>query len=260
MAENDEQESVLELAELGRQFGEISAHLSVEGQLQPERVISFAAEVVPHARHCGITLLREGRKPEVVAASDSLAEEVDVLQYAVGEGPCIDAAVGDDAVVTPDVAGDPRWPLFGPACVENTQIRSVLSVRMLTGRGDRSALNFYSPSVDAFDDMDLSIASIIAPFAAIAVTTVLHERDVTHLDSALGTSRQIGTAIGILMASRHATSEKAFAMLRAASQRLNRKLRDVAQDVALTGEIPTGRAGGGVPQAPASPRTPVDRG
>ncbi len=51
------------------------------------------------------------------------------------------------------------------------------------------------------------------------------------------------TAIGILMASHRSTSDHAFAMLRGASQHLNRKLRDVAEDVALTGELtadPTG--------------------
>ena len=238
MAEIPGLEATTGLAELGRHFEEISRLLGAEQELLPERVLALAAQVVPHAGHCGITLLREGRTYEVVSSSDPLAEQVDRLQHALGQGPCIDAAAEDDAVVTPDVGIDPRWPVFGPACVEQTGIHSILALRMLTGPDALASLNLYAPSRDAFDDLDLGVASIIAPFAAISVTTALHERDVANLGSALSTSRQIGTAVGILMASHGATSEAAFAMLRNASQHLNRKLRDVAEDVELTGELP----------------------
>ena len=260
MTENDQPDAAVDLAELGRHFAEISGRLADQGELQPERVISFAADVVPHASHCGITLLRQGRQPELVAASDAVAEAVDLLQYATGEGPCLDAADDNDAVRTPDVGADPRWPVFGPACVRQTGVRSVLSLRMPTAPGDRAALNFYANVPDAFDDMDLGVASIVAPFAAIAVTTALHGRDVANLGSALGTSRQIGTAIGILMSSHRATSDQAFSMLRVASQHLNRKLHDVAEEVALTGELPAPNTSRSRPSAPASPGTPVDRG
>ena len=127
MTENDQPDAAVDLAELGRHFAEISGRLADQGELQPERVISFAADVVPHASHCGITLLRQGRQPELVAASDAVAEAVDLLQYATGEGPCLDAADDNDAVRTPDVGADPRWPVFGPACVRRTGVRSVLS-------------------------------------------------------------------------------------------------------------------------------------
>lgn len=237
MADKDEHN--VALAELGRHFGDISELLLADGAvLQPERVIEFAVGFVPHVGHCGITVLRDGRPPETVAATDAIAAEVDGLQYRFGQGPCLDAAAEDDALITADVARDPRWPLFGPACAAQTGIRSVLSLRMLIGAPDRAALNLYSSSPGAFDTMDLGVASIIAPFAAMSVTTALHERDVTNLGMALVTRRQIGTAIGILMASHQTTPDEAFAMLRSASQHLNRKLRDVAEDVELTGELP----------------------
>ncbi|WP_211255428.1 ANTAR domain-containing protein [Actinocatenispora sera] len=52
------------------------------------------------------------------------------------------------------------------------------------------------------------------------------------------TSRQIGSAIGILMSAYTITNEQAFRLLRATSQNLNRKLRDVARDVTDPGELP----------------------
>jgi hypothetical protein len=59
-----------------------------------------------------------------------------------------------------------------------------------------------------------------------------------NLQIALLSNRRIGTAIGILMAHRRITDTAAFELLRAASQRTHRKLREVAEDVVLTGALP----------------------
>jgi AmiR/NasT family two-component response regulator len=58
------------------------------------------------------------------------------------------------------------------------------------------------------------------------------------LQRALTSNRLIGTALGILMSSARITQDEAFARLRAASQTSNRKLRDVADEVVLTGALP----------------------
>jgi AmiR/NasT family two-component response regulator len=44
--------------------------------------------------------------------------------------------------------------------------------------------------------------------------------------------------MGILMANGRLTESQAFDQLRTASQNVNRKLRDIAADVALTGRLP----------------------
>lgn len=60
----------------------------------------------------------------------------------------------------------------------------------------------------------------------------------THLEVALQTARMIGAAIGIVM-TRHRVSEVgAFELLKKASQDSNRKLRLVAEEVVLTGDVP----------------------
>ncbi len=64
---------------------------------------------------------------------------------------------------------------------------------------------------------------------------MLQREQVTQLEQALHTSRTLGAAIGLIMASRSATQDEAFALLRSASQRSNRKLRDLAGDVVQTG-------------------------
>lgn len=59
-----------------------------------------------------------------------------------------------------------------------------------------------------------------------------------HLRLALDSNRDIGAAIGILMYSRKVTREAAFELLRSTSQRQHRKLRDVAEEVLRTGQLP----------------------
>jgi hypothetical protein len=58
-----------------------------------------------------------------------------------------------------------------------------------------------------------------------------------NLEEALATNREIGQAIGILMATEHVTADQAFEQLRTASQHSHRKLRDIAADVAETGVL-----------------------
>ena len=58
-----------------------------------------------------------------------------------------------------------------------------------------------------------------------------------HLGVALQSSRQIGAAIGIIMSLHKVPEAAAFDVLRMASQRSNRKLRDLAVDVIETGWI-----------------------
>jgi GAF domain-containing protein len=228
------------LARLGRQFSDLGAALSAaDGSgLDPERVVQLAARSLPHTHHCALTLLRSGYQPRTLTATDAVPERVDALQYTTGEGPCLDASEGDSIVTSGDLATDERWPEFGPRCVEDTDIRSMLSVRLAIGGEDQAAINFYSTAVEAFTESDIHLASVIAPFAALAVEQSLRADDAENLHAALTSSRQIGTAIGIIMARRLVTSSEAFELLREASQNLNRKLRDIAAEVEQTGTLP----------------------
>lgn len=62
---------------------------------------------------------------------------------------------------------------------------------------------------------------------------------IASLERALASSRRIGMAIGILMARRRVTDAVAFQLLSQASQQRNRKLRNLAEEVIETGDIPS---------------------
>lgn len=60
---------------------------------------------------------------------------------------------------------------------------------------------------------------------------------VVNLQIALNSSREIGQAVGILMAQYKVTADEGFDLLRQASQLTNRKLRELAAGVVHTGAL-----------------------
>jgi AmiR/NasT family two-component response regulator len=65
------------------------------------------------------------------------------------------------------------------------------------------------------------------------------EGEAANLRVALSSNRQIGAALGILMNRLEIGNDESLALLRETSQRLDRKLSDIAHEVVLTGELPT---------------------
>lgn len=75
--------------------------------------------------------------------------------------------------------------------------------------------------------------------AALQRDGVLSQEHRAQMEEALKSSRKIGAAVGIIMASRDLSEDEAFAVLQTASQRSNRKLRELATEL-----VESGRRGG----------------
>jgi hypothetical protein len=106
------------------------------------------------------------------------------------------------------------------------------------------SLTLYSARDDGFGPRAQQLGLVLAAHAAVAVTAVL-ERNVLErvghdLREALSSRDVIGQAKGILMERMRLTPEDAFDVLRRASQTLNRKLLEVAERLAETGQLPNG--------------------
>jgi hypothetical protein len=61
--------------------------------------------------------------------------------------------------------------------------------------------------------------------------------EIEQVSAALDSNRRIGVAIGVLVTTLRITDDAAFDLLRRASQHRNVKLRDLADDVILTGRL-----------------------
>lgn len=196
--------------------------------------------VVPRAESAGITCVSSDGFESVAATSD-LAERVDQIQFDLGHGPCVDAAVQETVYRTDDLRSDPRWPEFGRRAADETGVLSMLSFRLFFEDDDdlAAALNLYSRNVTAFDDTAQIAGLAASTYGAALITSRRRKAEIFHLQRALASNREIGAAIGVLMAQHRVTREQAFDLLRMASQNSHRKLVDIARDVVDTGTLGT---------------------
>ena len=244
---DDQPEAPDALAARGRQlideFSAVGAKLRGYGNV--DEVLAALAEaslrLVPHAEHAA-TSRRERRGFVTVGATSDVPPRVDRIQYELGHGPCVDAMLEDSLFNASDLRLDPRWPHFGRRAAEETGILSMLSFRLFfedTDSADLLAgLNLYASKPEAFDETDETVLGLVATHGALAVTAALQRRRADGVTAALQSNRDIGAALGVLMARLLVTREQAFDLMRIASQRTNRKLRDIAQDVLDSGTIP----------------------
>ena len=155
-----------------------------------------------------------------------------------GEGPCLEAIITNNLIVADDLRTDTRWPRFARAIVDQSSARSILSYRLFLTEQNRAGLNLYATHPRAFTDRSIATGAVFAAYASMALLAAARQDQANHLTRALETNREIGVAMGMLMANGQLTNQQAFNQLRTASQHLNRKLHDIAADVAQTGKLP----------------------
>lgn len=69
----------------------------------------------------GVSMIRGPELREPVYATDARSEELDELQFTLGQGPSVDASAGNRPVLVADLSQHDsryRWPMFAPAAVE----------------------------------------------------------------------------------------------------------------------------------------------
>jgi GAF domain-containing protein len=204
---------------------------SMDAMLQ--RVAQLAKELIPGVAEASVSLIAND-KATTAAYTGRLALDLDESQYGRGYGPCLEAAVGEEIREITDARTETRWPDYALSAVERGSLSS-LSVPLPVREGIHGGLNLYAVEADGFDDDARDVGRAFASYAAVAVHNMhLYEstRDqAEHLDIAMQTRAVIEQAKGILMGQRRCDAKEAFNLLAAASQRANRKLRDMAQAI-----------------------------
>ncbi len=117
------------------------------------------------------------------------------------------------------------------ASLSSIRRRQVVETRAATSE-DLGALNLFSTVPDAFDEEAEHVALLFAAHAAVAMADA---QELERVRSALGTRDTVGQAKGILMERFKLTPDQAFALLVRASQTSNRKLHEVAEELATPG-------------------------
>jgi GAF domain-containing protein len=221
--------------ELSDSLTRIAGLLLSEEKLEAvlELCVSLTSRTLPGAAGVSVTLIRDDRFTTAVY-SNEITRRVDAWQYATAEGPCLSAATEGERFHANDLASDVRWPRFAEMAKEEG-VASVLAIPFSPMGEPIGTLNIYGSTAYCFEDDDVEIASMFAGQAAIVIANSVAYSSAqmanAQLNAALESREVIGQAKGILMERERCSADEAFGLLRGVSQRTNRKLRDVAQEI-----------------------------
>ncbi len=196
-----------------------------------QALVDVAARLVEGCDRASL-LVRSRDRFVTAASTDEIARRIDQIELEVGEGPCVDAILDEayqhDADLT--TATTP-WPRFTERIVSETPVRSAIGYRLLLDGDKVGALNLFSDTPGGLSERSADTGAVIASFASVALMAIRAREEAASLRLGLQSNREIGKAVGLLMAAHHISGEEAFELLRSTSQDLNMKLAHVASQV-----------------------------
>lgn len=196
-----------------------------------EEICRMARTVVPGCDHACITTISAGEGPVLQATTDEVAALVDRLEWEVGEGPCVDAIMTQRFEWDADITVDPAWPKLAERILRETPVRGMVGYRIVVHERKVGALNLFADAAGALTQEDADMGAILVSFASVALTAAHQREEAAGLREGLLSNREVGKALGMLMATHGVSDEEAFARLRHVSNRLNTRLAEVARRV-----------------------------
>ena len=193
-------------------------------------ICECAVRAIDHCDHASLMLKKRGTT-YTAAATDDIALRVDQLEQEVGEGPCVDAIEDKAAHYDADLTDGSPWPALTQRILAETPVRGMAGFRIVLEGAKVGALNVFSDTAGALDEDSMDQAALLTAFASVALTAVERGEEATTLRGGLESNREIGKAIGLLMALHDISDDEAFSMLSKVSQDMNQKLAVVARRV-----------------------------
>lgn len=212
----------------------------IAGQPDSSSAVARAVDLAAKILRCTTAELVRLRPPNslvLVASTDP-----------AGSGQVIDLA--DDATSrqswtrltagTPYVLTSSPGPRADSAHQDNDPAAAPahLIIAVTVAGTDRYFLRLLDTDPTLWTEDHLRLATVYADLAGMAIDLAAMRSRTEHLTRAVQSNRQIGAAIGILMAGRKVSQERAFELLREYSQRRNEKLWEVARELVLDNGMP----------------------
>lgn len=201
-------------------------------------VVDAATRLVPGCDHASV-MLREHGRFRTAASSDDVAAHVDALEREVGTGPCVDAIETESYQLDADITQHSRWPRLAERVLAETPVRGMAGYALLVDGRKQGALNLFSDTAGALTAESADTGVVLASFASVALGGSSSHEEARTMAEGMASNREIGMAIGLLMATHGLSADEAFATLRKASSHLNRKISAIARElVASQGSHP----------------------
>lgn len=216
----------------------ITARRAEEGAL-PARLCAECLSALP-VSGAGVALMTaDGPSGVVLAATDERARHLEELQFALGEGPCVEASGSGRPVLRPDLAavgsaGSGRWPRFG-AAVLDAGVQAIFAFPLRVGAIRVGVLDLYRDTPGPLNAPDLADA---LAFADAATVMVLHLQDPDEhgganaaLAGPIDSQAVVHQATGMITVQLRVSLADALLRLRAHAYATERTVSAVAADV-----------------------------
>lgn len=210
-----------------------------DGVTVPARLCAECLSALP-VSGVGVALMTaDGPSGVVLAATDGRARQLEELQFALGEGPGVDASGTGRPVLQPDLtavgsAESARWLRFGAAMLE-AGVHAVFAFPLRVGAIRVGVLDLYRDTPGPLDGPELADA---LAFADAATVVVLHLQDPgghggvnTALAGLIDSQAVVHQATGMITIQLGISLAEALLRLRAHAYALGRTVSAVATDV-----------------------------
>jgi len=202
----------------------------------PGSLCELFVELVP-VSGASITVFRQPGAQSTICVSDGIAEELDQLQFDLGEGPRWETARTGLATVSGDLRADrhPAWPVFGTAAAQ-LGVGALFSFPMRLGVHLMGVADLYrrdaGPLGEDATQRAFNIARQVAGPAAERASRSA-EAEVLETPDAPALRREVHQATGMILMQLEIEAAEAFSMLQAHAFARGRTVEDVARDVVL---------------------------
>jgi len=176
-------------------------------------------------------MLREGGRLVTAAASDEVAAQVDEFERELEEGPCVDALNDEAVYMDADLLDGSPWPRLAARVLAETPVRGMAGLRLVAENRTVGALNLFSDTTNGLCQKSIEEAILLAAFVSVTLLAAHERQNAVSLRDGLRSNREIGKAVGLMMAFHQIGDAEACGLLRKASQDMNLKLADVARHV-----------------------------
>jgi len=182
-----------------------------------------------------ISLLTASTSRETLCATDATAELLEDLQFSLGEGACMEAALTGRPVLVPDLHHSTetnRWPIFAAAVMEQSEVGALFAVPLQWGTINLGVLDLYRNAPGSLRNAQLRDAINSANMAALMLLGVRTDPgDGEWLDHSLHGRAEIHQATGMVLVQLGISATDALARMRAYAFVEQRLLGEVARDV-----------------------------
>lgn len=193
-------------------------------------VCDAATKLITGCDHASV-MLHQGREFVTACSSDDVATQIDSFERELEEGPCVDAIESDGVYIDSDLRNGSPWPRLEKRVLAETPVRGMAGFRLKVSEHKTGALNLFCDQPGGLDQSSIDEAVLLAAFLSVALVAADKRERAETLRDGLQSNREIGKAVGLLMAFHQISDQDAFDMLRKASQDMNVKLVEVAKQV-----------------------------